>query len=118
MTHFSLAPPLPSHSLSPQEAGKLTKMWSVCDWFKAKKNHTKAVGEEIDVAADEKAEEAFLMDFWKACTAWKHNKTWTWAKKNFTWFKKGAGALGGNLGGNYAGALGGNGGKGASRAPP
>lgn len=90
MTHFSLAPPLPSHSLSPQEAGKLTKMWSVCDWFKAKKNHTKAVGEEIDVAADEKAEEAFLMDFWKACTAWKHNKTWTWAKKNFTWFKKGA----------------------------
>ena len=36
-------PPHPPTSLlsSPQEAGKLTKMWSVCDWFKGKKNHTK-----------------------------------------------------------------------------
>ena len=66
-------------------------MWSICDWFKTKKNHTKMYGEEeMDIAEAEKADEEFLMDFFKGCSAWKHNKTWTWgwAKKNFTWFSK------------------------------
>jgi hypothetical protein len=135
------------HNLSDWEAGKLAKMWSICDWFKFKvrcvflaaggrgwrcggwmlfpgrwqartlslfrthtrtisppfshtqqlnKNHThepafaeEAEMEAVNEEAAEKADEAFLMDFFKACSAWKHNKTWTWAfhKKNFTWFK-------------------------------
>lgn len=75
-------------------------MWSICDWFKmkTKKNHTKVYKEdepefndeaELEVAND-KADEEFLLDFFKGCSAFKKNKTWTWgwAKKNFTWFSK------------------------------